>query len=525
MATHAAHGLPLLSGPPPPPAPPEASACRKCGKEFNILFNRQRKCMHCGYAYCSSCSDYQALIPRRGPSHGYDRVAVCGFCIEFLNVTALGRNQLKMLPLAKLRRYIDAYDIQVKDPIDKSDFIDAISAVRTPQGCLPVMNEGYYRRHSVPSYNLASSPTASGSSQPSAATRARNLTQTHSSFPRPDLDPSRQRSPQETPYRTYTPPRARTTSAPLNPGASQPTGRQPNIPRPASSYGSRFPPSAPNTTNTPSSSTPAQPAPSPAPPPLSTLVSLPSSSVSILSVGTLKKILWDARVRLPPGVVEKDELVERVLVLVEEERRKHDEDSDAGVGDEEEYEMEGVEGHAYEEVVVEMAEPESETHPELRHEQGQQHGYHDSGAREGVHDSEVGGASDAEEDVEMNEVEREEHLTTPGVDAGRRRPTTPQPFASSQSPTSSPHSQPPASPSSPTPKPKPHSRPAKPADSMRSGLCVICQDEEANIAIVDCGHLAMCRACSDLVLASSRECPLCRTRIVTEARLLRIFKT
>lgn len=59
----------------------------------------------------------------------------------------------------------------------------------------------------------------------------------------------------------------------------------------------------------------------------------------------------------------------------------------------------------------------------------------------------------------------------------------------------------------------------------RSGLCVICQDQEANIAIVDCGHLAMCRACSDLVLASSRECPLCRTRIVTEARLLRIFKT
>lgn len=38
-------------------------------------------------------------------------------------------------------------------------------------------------------------------------------------------------------------------------------------------------------------------------------------------------------------------------------------------------------------------------------------------------------------------------------------------------------------------------------------------------------HMAMCRGCSDLVMASSRECPLCRTRIVTEARLLRIFKT
>jgi len=59
----------------------------------------------------------------------------------------------------------------------------------------------------------------------------------------------------------------------------------------------------------------------------------------------------------------------------------------------------------------------------------------------------------------------------------------------------------------------------------RTGLCVICQDEEANIAIVDCGHLAMCRGCSDIVMGSSRECPLCRTRIVTEARLLRIFKS
>lgn len=63
------------------------------------------------------------------------------------------------------------------------------------------------------------------------------------------------------------------------------------------------------------------------------------------------------------------------------------------------------------------------------------------------------------------------------------------------------------------------------ADLERNGLCVVCQDEEANIAIVDCGHLAMCRSCSDLIMSSSRECPLCRTRIVTEARLLRIFKT
>ena len=94
-----------------------------------------------------------------------------------------------------------------------------------------------------------------------------------------------------------------------------------------------------------------------------------------------------------------------------------------------------------------------------------------------------------------------------------------------------------AGPSMPIPEPSPSSSPAPPPGKLtpkaqamashleRTGLCVICQDEEANIAIVDCGHLAMCRTCADLIMSSTRECPLCRTRIVTEARLLRIFKS
>jgi len=74
------------------------------------------------------------------------------------------------------------------------------------------------------------------------------------------------------------------------------------------------------------------------------------------------------------------------------------------------------------------------------------------------------------------------------------------------------------------PAPPPHPKLAG-SSFERPGMCVICQDEDANIAIIDCGHMAMCRGCSELVMASSRECPLCRTRIVTEARLLRIFRT
>ena len=40
-------GMPLLSGPAPEYTVNEAS-CRKCNKEFNILFARSRKCNHCG---------------------------------------------------------------------------------------------------------------------------------------------------------------------------------------------------------------------------------------------------------------------------------------------------------------------------------------------------------------------------------------------------------------------------------------------------------------------------------------------
>lgn len=42
-----------------------------------------------GYSYCHSCSDYQALMPRRGNESGYDPVPVCGFCIELLQSRSL----------------------------------------------------------------------------------------------------------------------------------------------------------------------------------------------------------------------------------------------------------------------------------------------------------------------------------------------------------------------------------------------------------------------------------------------------
>lgn len=49
---------------------------------------------------------------------------------SLLSVTALRRAQLRLLPLAKLRRYINAYNIPIKNPIDKNDLVDAAVAAR-----------------------------------------------------------------------------------------------------------------------------------------------------------------------------------------------------------------------------------------------------------------------------------------------------------------------------------------------------------------------------------------------------------
>lgn len=204
--------------------------------------------------------------------------------------------------------------------------------------------------------------------------------------------------------------------------------------------------------------------------------------------------------RVSPTIVEKEELVDRVWALVEEEKRKDDECLDDVGFDMDEDEMEP---DREEEAVVEMVDPDSEARQEVAHEHGHGNNHHATA------DGHV------QRDFEMT---HEEHLSVPPTDPGLPPSRSPSPQISSSPP------KPSTSPSHASPKSKPRSHP-KPTFAERSGLCVVCQDEEACIAIVDCGHLSMCRECSDLVLASSRECPLCRTRIVTEARLLRIFKT
>ena len=63
MADRGTTGMPLLSGPAPPHDSSRADiSCRKCNKEFNIVFTRARKCNHCGMPHCLMYSPSCHLI-------------------------------------------------------------------------------------------------------------------------------------------------------------------------------------------------------------------------------------------------------------------------------------------------------------------------------------------------------------------------------------------------------------------------------------------------------------------------------
>lgn len=49
--------------------------------------------------------------------------------------------------------------------------------------------------------------------------------------------------------------------------------------------------------------------------------------------------------------------------------------------------------------------------------------------------------------------------------------------------------------------------------------CVVCHDEEANFAVVPCGHVCLCSTCSDICIRDDRPCPLCRVNIQNTMRI------
>ncbi|WWD01638.1 hypothetical protein V866_008583 [Kwoniella sp. B9012] len=451
-------GLPILSGPPPII---ESSNCRQCAKEFNFLFRRKHVCGHCGYEYCSNCiSDGQALMPRKagqsstssssnsnsnGPSNffneikeglkeglgldeknsnnaasgsGYEVESVCLPCLSMLQVTAANLTQLRSLPIKRLKEYLAAYNIPCIGPKEKEDFVQAVIRARNPNtGCLSHEAESYYRRRSVPKSGQipSSTPTPAPRPRPPPPTQARPPPQNQQYYRPPPSNQNYYRPPP--PQNHYRPP------PPSQP--AQPT------PRPAQQ-------ARPPTTPKPQAS------PAPPPPPVPTilsLVSLPKSYLSSLSIGTLKAILYENHVRVDfKQVLEKEQLIDRVNELIIDERKR----------------------------------------------------------------------------LERQRIE-EERLSA-GLSA-------PAPTVNGDTPSEEAEADVDANGDGPEDKNKNKKVPTGPMPEIDRGLCVVCQDEEATLAVVDCGHLCMCAHCSDLIMATSQECPLCRTRIVTSQRLIRIYRT
>ena len=80
----------------------------------------------------------------RGRS-GYDTVPVCAFCIDNLTsewissgrvhltysaVTAGSRNYMKSLSLSKLKKYADAYNLQLGQIIEKDELVNKLMSFR-----------------------------------------------------------------------------------------------------------------------------------------------------------------------------------------------------------------------------------------------------------------------------------------------------------------------------------------------------------------------------------------------------------
>ncbi|KAG8762300.1 hypothetical protein FRC15_008577, partial [Serendipita sp. 397] len=89
------------------------------------------------FTYCGSCCDHQALCPRTDSNRpGYETVLVCTYCIEVLSITASGKSQLRDMPVAKLRMYLDAYGIKPRIAVEKDDLVEAIIDARVWHVCL-----------------------------------------------------------------------------------------------------------------------------------------------------------------------------------------------------------------------------------------------------------------------------------------------------------------------------------------------------------------------------------------------------
>ncbi|KAG8724850.1 hypothetical protein FRC12_024262 [Ceratobasidium sp. 428] len=371
----------------------------------------------------------------------------------------MGRTQLRAMPLSHLKAYMSAYGLAAPPhAVEKDEFVRAVLNAREANGCLPKPNEDYYRKNSIPKPSGERPRGFLARMADGFADLADLLPQ---SDPNPPPVPPRPNAPRVPPRH---PSAQRPPNAPPRPQANAGTGSTGSGPQ-RQQAPPRAPPRPPNPSGYSPSPPPTHPQsrPQTQPPPstssrptvqaipIEQLLEMEPENISKLSIGVLKATLQHNHVRIPQDALEKRDLVEKVVTLVDAARAEKERDARARAAEEE-----------------------------------------------------------AEIEAQRRAFEELENVKKDGAQKAEGSKTSDEEIAQGSS---EPHSDLPKA-----------ARPAA-AKLERDGLCVVCQDEDANIAIVDCGHLCLCMACSELIMSESKECPLCRTRIVTSQRLLRIFRT
>ncbi|QRW04961.1 Zinc finger protein [Ceratobasidium sp. AG-Ba] len=318
----------------------------------------------------------------------------------------MSRAQLRTMPLSHLKAYMSAYGLAAPPhAVEKDEYVRAALSAREANGCLPKANEEYYRKNSIP--------------QPSGerprgflARLADNFADLVDLLPQPDA---------ANPNPPPVPPRPNLSrGAPRNPRSQWPPPPPPRAQSGPGFNATNARSSRPQAPPRPQAQAPPQtqsPRPTPQPVPVDQLLEMTPEQVSKLSIGVLKAILQQNHVRIPQDALEKRDLVERVVTLVDAARAEKERDARVRA--------------------AEQAEEQAEIEAQLR----------------------------AFEELEKARTDEQK---TEGP-----RPTD-EKLANGES---EPHSNLPKA-----------SRPVA-AKLERDGLCVICQDEDANIAIVDCGML------------------------------------
>lgn len=207
-------------------------------------------------------------------------------------------------------------------------------------------------------------------------------------------------------------------------------------------------------------------------PTLDELLQIPEENISSFSVSQLKEILITNHVPAPRMILEKSELIERVLRLVTTERREREHME--AVREREEWE---AQEHAWAAREREKQAREAREREAIKREEQERR------SRQETYRTTVEDASASDDSINnpREPAPTSETVSTTGNDGPQEEaPQDPPPSPPTEMPDVESEVDPPLPP-----------RPG----AERSGLCVVCQDEDANMVIIDCGyvHILFCR--------------------------------